>query len=789
MSVFRSSQEQLATLTVTENLQEERLKKPSLLRSLHEKFCTDDRESSINRATVQELMDFVPPYDQQENDESGMGDRFNINYGMATALRNEAIGPFLDIYSSPTVLVKIALNKDVDPDMRDSYADVMADEWTKMIRSWDAMTSNVLQLVDIFVTHGVGIPWFEDKCTLNHQIGSLEDCKFDSQAVAVPSKIESITIARSMSMPELYAKIENAGEDRGADGFDGWNPRKCRELIENAKPPGYDAQDWNYEAASRLMKACRVGNPNNLPSIDLIWGGIRELDGKISIYATTKDSPLSVGSIVQSPVDDEQWAYRKRSAYDDANQFFQIFPFSIGNRNLIYTIRGYGYALHAPGQADNILRCKMMDSARHRASEIYQPESSIDSIDDLQFIDIGHAMIAPKGLRGVPQMNTMKMDENIGYVLESNEKVMNQHSSGLASSSIIQNPTARRNEMQVTAELEHTNKMQGFAISLFYGPYDKYMRELLRRSFNETQTDLALATMVEVMKAACIQRGVPQDVLSKIDLKATQATRLMGAGSKGSRLIAFQQMGELYASMDAQGQEYFNYDFATEIKGSEAAIRYFGTPGQRRGHVDIALARLENNDLLEGSILEPVDGENKMVHLAEHIEALITGIEEVNQGSADISEWTMRNIPLYQHCVATLEKTTVHPSRQQELNSYRQQIQQAGEIIDNGLRHINKLREQEGDQSQGLDPQGNPIPQDGQTQSDPKANAAQQDNDLKMAKIFAEAKAKIEVMQTMSQAKMAIMHQESTAKILSMDAQTAAEIRRKQILAAASMNQ
>jgi uncharacterized phage infection (PIP) family protein YhgE len=175
-----------------------------------------------------------------------------------------------------------------------------------------------------------------------------------------------------------------------------------------------------------------------------------------------------------------------------------------------------------------------------------------------------------------------------------------------------------------------------------------------------------------------------------------------------------------------------------------------------------------------------------MVHLAEHVEELVAGIQQVNEGQEDIAEWTMRNIPLYRHCVDTLEQTTVHESRMQELNSYKQQIQQAGEIIDNGLRHINKLREEQGDMSQGLDPNGdNPEGDQAPTPEEQKASASQQDNDLKMAKIFAEAQAKIEVMQQMSQAKQAIMHEESTARILTMDAQAAAEIRRKEILARA----
>jgi hypothetical protein len=774
MSQFKESQQHLATLEVESIHQEERLTSPAALRALHKRFCEDDHDSSANRTAVRELMDFMPPYDPADLKDRGQEERFNINFGLAASMRNEAIGPFLDIFTSPTSICKIALDETVDEDMRAAYASIMDDEWTKMVRSWDIMMSNVLQLVEIMVTDGIAIPWHEDEASLKHQIGSLEDCKFDANAEAVPSRIEAFTIKRTMNLSELFQKIEG---HEGSENHNGWNGPEAKRLIEHAKPKQVDDDEWNYEQAARMVKACRVSSSATLPTVDVVWGFIRELDGSVSVYATAENEMREADG---SSTDSDKWLYKRRSKFKDAGRMFNIFAFSVGNRNRIYTIRGFGYAVFEAGQGDNILRCKMMDSALHRASEIYQPESSVDSIEDLQFIDLGHAMIAPRGLKGIPQLNTMRMDENIIAVLESNQQVMDKHGSGLSGNSLVNNPTARRNELQVTAELEHTNRMQGFAISLFYGPWDKYIRELVRRSFLETQDDLAVNEMVRRMKEACVARGVPKEVLSRIDVEATQATRLMGAGSKGSRLIAFQQMGELYASMDPQGQEYFNFDYASEIKGSEAARRYFGLPGQRRGHMDVAIARLENNDLLDGQMIEPADGENKMVHLAEHIEALIDGIEEVNQGGKDIAEWTMENIPLYKHCVDTLDTTTVHESRIQELNSYRQQVQQAGEIIDNGLRHINKMREQ-GDQSQGLDPNGNPLPAE-----NAEASAAQQDNDLKMAKIFAEAQAKIEVMRQMSAAKQAIMHQESTARILTMDAQAAADIRRKTILAEAT---
>lgn len=783
MSAIKESREAMAAPQSDDLLDDERIAGPWALRDLDARFCEDDRETSMWRATVQELKDFVPPYDPVELERRGMSSRFNINFGAMSALVNEAIGPFLDIFNSPAALMRIALDETVDHDEKDRWASIMGEEWTKMIRSWDVMASNIQQLIDTNVTHGVAIPWFEDQASLNHNIGSLEDCHFDAMAEAVPSKIAAMTIHRTMDLDDLYAKIEGSEDQEWANN---WNVKAIKRLIANSRPPGRtDADVWNYEEAARQIKACRVGNAGHLPVVEIVWGVVKELNGKLSVYAAAR-TPATPESQLEEPTKEaEEWLYKKRFAYDDANKFFTIFTFSNGNRNRIYTIRGFGYMLYEAGQADNIVRCKLLDAAMHRASEVYQPESEIESIDDVRFIDLGHAVIAPKGLRGVQAMNTQQLDKGIGFALESNERVMAKHSAGLSSSTLVQNPNARRNELQVTAELEYTNKMQGFAISLFYGPYEKYMRELLRRSYSETQRDPLLNRMVQRMKDACMRRGVPQEVLGRIDYEATKATRLQGAGSKGSRLIAYQQLGELYASMDPQGQENFNFDFATEIRDAEAAERYFGRPGERRGHVDISLANLENNDLLEGTMVEPVPGENSMVHLGIHIEELVIGLEEVNSGQIDIAEWTMRNIPLWRHCVDTLDATSVPEAMMSQLNSYRQQVQQAGEIINNGLRHINKMRDGQGDMSQGMAPNDEQEAMEGGAPMPPEQSAAQQDNDLKMARIFAEGQAKIEILRQTSQAKIDIMKQESIARILTHNAEMQADLRRKEILARA----
>jgi len=198
-------------------------------------------------------------------------------------------------------------------------------------------------------------------------------------------------------------------------------------------------------------------------------------------------------------------------------------------------------------------------------------------------------------------------------------------------------------------------------------------------------------------------------------------------------------------------------------------------------------------------------------------------VDEINQGQVDLAEWTMRHIPLYSHTVATLQKTTVHETLQKKLNTYKQQVQQVGAVIDNGMRHLNKERERNAQVGQpgsgdpdspqqpqeptigGIDQNGDPLPPDQSQQNqqdspqvDPmqdhklaaaqqnqshKISAAGQDQDMKMNRLFAEAHAKVQVMQQMSAASIAIKRQESMAKIASMDAQTAAAMRRQDSIA------
>jgi len=213
----------------------------------------------------------------------------------------------------------------------------------------------------------------------------------------------------------------------------------------------------------------------------------------------------------------------------------------------------------------------------------------------------------------------------------------------------------------------------------------------VRRAFSVRQKDPEAARRVREMKARCVARGVPKEIFKQIDFKRVKATRIIGTGSRSSRIMLMDQLRQGYATWDAVGRKNFDYDVVMMLGGVELADRYAGKPNEVRIPYDASIATLENFQLLEGDYMDPMDGQIHMVHIPIHLDELEAGLKGVDEGQIDLVQWTMEHQMLYNHTVATLEMTVVHETVQPELNMYHQKAQQIGEIVVNGLKMINKM--------------------------------------------------------------------------------------------------
>jgi hypothetical protein len=770
MSLFTDSEQaldELKTVSVksdgTFNVPEERLTTPAAARAIYDTLEEADGESSRNRSLVQGLMDFVPPHDEEEMENKGQSDRFNITTGEGPAIKNEAVAAYVDIYTNPRTLAEIPLTSDVDPNYADTWSLVMAEEFTTMDRSDDASMPNHLQLADLYVTHGVGIGYFDDKETMQYSVGGLDHFKFPRKTGIVSSKVELCCALGTYTVPQLYRKI----------GANGWNKDEIMALI--SSHAGSTKPEWdNYEELQRDIKANELYVDSICDPIEVIHVWVQELESKkISYYIASRYGREIKSNTIKH---EEDFLFKERDYYDSADQAFQIFPFSVGNGGKLYTVRGLGYLIFQLCNAMDVMHCKLMDNARVGSSLIVQP-ATIEDAQDAQLIDAGPFLMLPPTMR-IPERQT-QIDLNRAIIPAINESrnILNRATGGMASGSMMLNDDKdRQTKLEISSKLDYINKLNSFAISLFYGPYDKLMREKVRRAFTVKQKDKEAAQRVKEMKDRCIARGVPPEIFNKIDFKRVKATRIIGTGSRASRIMLLDQVTQMFSEMDAVGRKNFSYDYLVELIGVDKANRYLGQPNMKRMPIDFKVAKLENFEMLEGDYVDPVDGEDHLVHLSVHIEELEVGLQGVEEGSIELSDWTIEHQQLYRHCTATLEMVTVHKTLMPELNSYRQRVQQIGEIVVNGMKQINKMS-REGKMANDQNKNGmNAMQMKDQRAQQEMAHREQahqqklqiqaQESAMKMQADLA----RLEAMKTASQAKVTLESQKAIAKIAAEEA-------------------
>lgn len=668
----------------------ERIASPDAMIAIHRQNVHNDADGSRNRGSVQELMDFVPPFDQKKMEEEGRGDGFNINFGLGASTKNEAQGAFVDIFISPAKLANIPLKASYEDKSRRVYGDIMSEEWTKMVRASDIGLPRFLLLSDVFTTHGIGIMWYEDDRSWRFYITGLDDVKFPKDTQAINSQVPMMTMEKELYLDELWRKIADAPE--GEEWYDGWNvPEVKRVLAETAKirTSGGSMRNFRYENYEHFVTECKTNQlyvQNCLPTVSLIYGWVREYSGKWSHYICV-NSKEKERKPYAAKDKKKQWIYKGLSIVDEADRLFNIFPYSVGHKNMIYTTRGLGYFIYEAAQADNVLRNKMMENAKMASSHVYSSDMPDDGLT-FEILDYGPVVVLPPGLTPRDQPAAMNLERNMMPVLDSNQAILERHSGGLASSNYFKEPRARENKLATAAFIEETTKLNAFAISLFYNPWDKAVREMVRRSFQVIQTDPVVKNECDRMKQACIDRGVPKEAFDEIDINAVTAFRVLGNGSRAQRLMLFQQGSQLFSSFDPEGQENFVYDHTIELFGAAQGERYKMRPSERTEHIDVKMAQLENHVLMDGGWVDPTSGENPLVHLNEHLEEMEAGLELVKTGQVEYGQWTMSRLPLYKHIVATLEQATVHESLLPQLKEMRRREQNMRGIVENGIKQL-----------------------------------------------------------------------------------------------------
>lgn len=679
---FRSFTElDLANIDATGAVPRRRLGDVSSATRIFTTLHDADRDLRETRVEYQKMFDGGPPFSDKELQAAGMGYTCNLNFGTAEAYLEQAMAAYIDLINAVETLVRVSIRYG-EPEQRMEWEEIIAEEITRVLRGWPRFITEYLTLCQQFVAHGVGIIHWDDTLDWRWTSHGFGDVLIPRQTKASEEYIEVAVIRRPMMVNHLYSKIENEEAARAR----GWNVPEVKRAIARAcsfSPD--DVSEWEKFQSQVKNNDIRFSGAES-SKVNLISVLVQEFNGKVSHYASLED-----GS-------NKQFLLEAPDEYENINEAFVFFTYGIGSNGTYHSVRGLGYKIYPHVQWANRLRCRLTDSAMLANATMIQPVDEA-SLEAFSFNYMGPFAVLSPGVNYVErksgEIGAATLPVLNDLVAQMSERV------GQYSATSMFGGTKEKTRFEVAAQLDATSKLSATSLNLFYEPWTRLLRETVRRMLNPKYTSqLPGGAAVTDLFARCAERGVPPEALRAVDHAKTVCVRAVGAGSKANRSIILQQINEYAGAFDVEGRHRLVRDQVASFIGYEQTDRYIPASATPRMPVDAQIAQLENMQLEMGMKIQIFPNMLHAAHLEVHIPYMRAKLAALEAGEIDLEAATRQLLPLHAHSMEHLAGIEGDPKTEILTARYRQELKSFGEVLNNGVKHIQKLERERAAQAQ-----------------------------------------------------------------------------------------
>ena len=712
--------EDLPLLTVSEGgaIPKSRLRDVAAATEIYESLKKGDESSALNRARQQAMFDGAPPYSDAAIRETGQGYRCNLNFGQAEGLLEGAMAAYVDLVHSVEDLVWVEATLG-EQEQRMYYSKVIGEEATRVIRNWPKFNQSYLNLCTKFVGHGVGVAYYTDELDWRWNSAGFGDVLIPRGTPAAEADVEVMVAVRSMAVNQLFEFIDNpeVAAERG------WNVDAVRKAIIKAMPDEFrKANDW--EKIQEELKNNDLYTGARAAKVKVLHIWVHEFDRTVSHYIS-----LECGS-------NKDFLFKSIGRYRSVNEAFIIFTYGIGTNGTYHSIRGLGYKIYPHIQMANRLQSTMVDNGVMSSSLMLQPQDE-RALENFSFNYMGpFALLSPNMNfieRAVPNLT-----QNAIPVLNDLRSQINDRAGQYTTTSLF-GGNRERTRFEVAAHLEEAAKLNVTALNLFYEPFDRLLREMVRRICNPEYTvDMPGGEAVEEFRLRCMERGVPLEAVFTIDHRKTRAVRAVGSGSQAHRTVQLQTLREYAGAFDQTGRYNLFRDQVATIVGYDQANRYIPPIENSRLPMDSKIAQLENSVMeTTGAAAQVIPNELHVAHLEQHLPYLQNIFAALETGDLELGAAYQRGMPVYEHSVAHLENIQQDVSISEQVAQYREVLQQFGEILNNGQKQLMKQQReaaQQGEDAAAQEPQAQQEQQPGQITPEMQAKLTEHQLKLQMMK-------------------------------------------------------
>lgn len=754
--------EQLQTLNEEGDPPKSRLTDASAAYQIWGTLRQADYNSSIQRARVDAMYDNEPPYSQAQLEQTGQSFRTNVNFGWGEMLLETAMSGYVDLLNSTETFFECPTVYGEASERRE-WEKIIAEEVTATIREWDDFDDTVFRLCNVFIKHGVGINYFMNESDWRWLATDLSDFKLPRKTKVGQENIDVCCYLRFYSPTDLYQMIVHPNAEEL-----GYNVEACKKAIMNCVNNnnnffGYAYYDWEKLEVeiknNDMFFANGTADAQSIRVVNMLvteYAQEGEAKGRVSHFMFNDDTQAS------------DFLYKKIGRYESISQAITVFTFGVGTNGYYHGVRGQGYKIFAQAQALNRLWCQAMDGTM-LASSIMVQTGDEDDAQDLQLAYYGPFSILPSGLNVIERPAIPNVAQNVFPVIQGVAQMMRDKTGSYNTQQFLDD-SREKTKFEIQAQLSAIAKMSLSALNLFYGPWERHLREVLRRMKRRSfqATDPGGLYIVE-LKKRLLERGVPLEAFYDLDVNRLKVVKAVGGGSEAARLLAFDRVMTMSGALDDYGKANLFRDFLAEFFGYRNAARYIQKPdAEQRPSIEVSIAELQNDALLSGGIATVKPNDNQLVHAQVHIAVLGPLVQQVAEILAVDPIAAAQQLPglqaLNAHATDHVLRLSQDPNMKEESAQFRQVLQQADEVIHNGTLKVQKLQEQQAMQAQE---QGQQAPE---PQIDPKViaqiEAKRAVTAAQIEDIQAKGQAAREQQALMARQKLAITDAESASRIL-----------------------
>lgn len=690
---------------------------PNVVESICYQMRQADYPRSRNRALINNLMNGLPPYTAQEEEENDIN--FNVNFLSGPRLGHDARTQFYQGILNPGNYFKSSC--DAGPvHKRQEWGAIVTEEMNKIMKKSMLYTEVQRSKIAMNVLHGIApASWRDDKHWCPYAM-EIADSLVPSATLLTMENLPMFAIYRSLTAPEIIkltqARLLDPAWDRPMlKAALQWVDSQAVYLTNNQWP-----EIWAPEkSAERLKGDSGLYYGDQVPTINVydfyFWNDSKKVSGwnrRMVLDAWSMPDESMISSRMDSkPV---QPVRRKGDLYDKYKGRFLYNPGNrkIGDRQQIinwqfadlsavapfryHSVRSLGFLMYNICHLENRLLCKvnaavfeqMMMYFRIKGQDDLQRSLKVDLVDR-GFVDDSVTFIPPNERWQVRA-------DLIQLGLSQNQQIITNNASSMTQRQDYSQNRTEKTKFQVMAEMNAVNQLVSAGLAQAYMYQMPEYDEIARRFRIKDSPD----PDVRRFQNNCLKRGVDESVLYHGECWTQEADRTIGAGNKTLEMAITEQLMAWRPMFDPDPQRQILRDAVLSVTSDPARARSLVPESPVKVTDSVHDAQLAAGTLLQGLPVSVKSGMNHIEYVNELMNALMSLIQQHQQmGMIPDQQRLMGMFNIGKHIEQHIQLIAQDPQEKARVKQYGDQLGKLMNVLKGFAQQLQEQQKAQGQQN------------------------------------------------------------------------------------------